>query len=99
MRLLYLAAQFNITAQDIGIPHSTATVGDGLTNAVKLLMTVVGMVSVIFIIVGGLQMSLSAGSPQRFARGRETLLYAVVGIGVAIAGLAIVTFIAGIPNR
>lgn len=97
---LWLAANpYNITANQIGVPTSTPTVGAGLANVVKILMSVVGMLAVVFILVSGVQMSASAGNPKRFAQARETLLYSVVGLAVAIGAYAIVTFLTGIPHR
>jgi cytochrome b subunit of formate dehydrogenase len=98
--MLWLAANpYNIKANQIGVPTSTATVGAGLANIVKILMSVVGMLAIVFILVSGVQMAASAGNPKRFAQARETLLYAIVGLAVAIAAFAIVTFFTGIPHR
>ncbi|HEY2004295.1 MAG TPA: pilin [Candidatus Saccharimonadia bacterium] len=98
--MLKLAANpYNIPANSIGVPTSTATVGQGLTNAVQIIMTVVGMLAVVFILVSGVQMVSSNGDPKRFAQGRQTLLYAVVGLAVAIGAYAIVTFVSGVPHR
>jgi len=97
---LWLAANpYNIPANSIGVPTSTATVGDGLANVVKILMPIVGMLAIVFILVSGVQMSASAGNPKRFAQARETLIYAIVGLAVAIGAYAIVTFLTGIPHR
>jgi hypothetical protein len=88
-----LPASWGINATTIGIPTSTPTIGQGIANAIKLGITVVGMLAVVFVMYGGFQMIMSAGSPTRFAKARETLTYAVAGLIVAIAALAIVTVI------
>ena len=94
--LKFIAANpYNITCAQINCPQSTTTISGGMASIIQILMILVGMLAVVFIIVSGIQMSISAGSPQRFERARETLLYAVVGLGVAIGAYAIVTFIAG----
>ncbi len=97
MKLLYLLAAnpFNIKAEDIGLPNTTQNLGDATSRIVYLLVYLIGGLSIIFIIVGGLQMVTSGGSPQRFKQGRETVLYAVVGLVVAIASFSIVSFISG----
>ena len=93
--LKFLAAgAFTVSGGGTGIPTSTKTVGAGLVNILQVLISVVGMLAIVFIIVAGIQMSLSAGNPSRFAKARETLLYAVVGIVTSIAALAAVTFVA-----
>jgi hypothetical protein len=76
------------------LPNTTATVGDGIAHILEAAMGLIGGLSVIFLIFGGLLMVLSAGNPARFERGRETVLYAVVGIVVAIGAYSIVFFVA-----
>jgi hypothetical protein len=84
---------YNIKASDINAPCSTPTLGDGIVNIIHLLMAVMGGLALIFIIVGGIQMVLSAGDSGRVKRARDTILYAAVGLVVAIAAYAIVSFI------
>ena len=84
----------NIKANSIGVPTSTANIGQGIANIIKLMMSVVGSVALVFLIVGGLQLAFSTGNAKRVSQARETILYAVIGIIVAIAALAIVTFVA-----
>jgi hypothetical protein len=57
------------------------------------LIFVVGAVSVIMIIVGGLRYVTSNGDSKQAESARNTILYAVIGIIVAIASYAIVTFV------
>ncbi|HSX01342.1 MAG TPA: hypothetical protein VLF67_03820 [Candidatus Saccharimonas sp.] len=82
-----------MNANDIGLPTSTTNIGEAITKVIAFLFALIGGLAVVFIIVGGLQMVTSAGSPQRFKQGRETVLYAVVGLVVAIGAYAAVTFI------
>jgi len=63
-----------------------------------LLMSIIGGLAMIFIIVGGIQMALSAGNSKRVAQARETILYSCVGLAVAIGALAITEFISGAVN-
>lgn len=86
---------YNITAKDIGLDGGVANVSAGLAQIATDLVTLVGMLAFVFMIVGGLQMTLSAGDPKRFARGRETLIYASVGIVLSVAAYAIISFVAG----
>jgi hypothetical protein len=92
----FLAANpYAIHATDIGLPTSTSTVGEGLTNIVKLLMVVVGMLAVVAMIAGGILLVISRGDPGRVKQGRETILYASIGLVVAVAAYTIVAFISG----
>ena len=78
-----------------GLPDSTQNVGDALTNVVNVLIYLIGGLSLIFIIVGGLLIVTAAGSPRRVEQGREAIIYAIVGLVIAIGALAVVTFISG----
>jgi hypothetical protein len=84
---------YGLTANQIGLPTSTNNVGDVIANLVKIAMSVVGMLAVIAILVGALQYAYSAGDSKRTTQAKETIIYASVGLAVAIAALAIVTFI------
>lgn len=91
---MWLAANpFNITANDIQLPKSTTDVSDIFSNIVQVIMGLVGMIAIIAIIYGGITYSYSRGDAKRTMQARETILYAAVGLVLAIAGLAIVTFI------
>jgi hypothetical protein len=90
---LQLADGYKIKATDIGINSGVHNLGDLFRVITQTGMILIGMLSVIFIIVGGLQMIGAAGSPQRFRQARETVLYAIVGLIIAISAYAIVTFV------
>ncbi len=91
--LLAVDETIKIQAKDIGLPTATKTVGDALTVTISIIIWLVGLLSVVFIIVGGLKIVASNGDPARYKSGRDTVQYAVAGIVVAILALSIVTFI------
>ena len=68
---------------------STNTI-PAITN---LILYIAGGVAVIMIIVGGLRYVLSAGSPQATNDAKNTILYAVVGLGISISAYAIVNYV------
>lgn len=57
------------------------------------LIFLVGAVSVIMIIVGGLRYATSNGDAKQTEAAKNTILYAVVGVVVAIASYAVVNFV------
>lgn len=63
------------------------------TNIINTLIYIVGAVSVIMIIIGGLRFTLSGGDASGTKSGRETIIYAVIGMVVAIMSYAIVNFV------
>ena len=57
------------------------------------LIFVVGAVSVIMIIIGGLKYVVSMGNAKRVENAKNTILYAIVGVVVAICSYAVVNFV------
>lgn len=73
--------------------NTSATVESGLKQVVSALMFIIGAISVIVIIIAGIMFTVSAGDPGRAKKAKDTILYAVVGLVVAILGYAIVAFV------
>lgn len=64
-----------------------------ITRATQLVSMAVGAISVIMIIVGGLKYIMSSGDPANTTSARNTILYAIIGLIIAIAAQAIVLFV------
>jgi hypothetical protein len=60
---------------------------------ITLLITGIGSLSIVMIIAGGLMYVISRGDPKMIQRGKDTVLYSVIGLIVAIAAYAIVGLI------
>ena len=58
------------------------------------LIYIVGALAVIMLIIGGLRYVASQGSKEGVESAKNTILYAVIGIVVAILAFAIVSFVA-----
>ena len=63
------------------------------TTVTNVLLFIVGAISVIMIIIGGMRYILSGGNSANVTAAKNTILYAIVGIVVAILGYAIVNFV------
>ena len=68
---------------------------DLVKNIVNLLLTILGFIAVIMIIIGGIRYTTSNGDPANTKAAKDTVLYAVVGLVVAILAYAIVNFVVG----
>jgi len=66
---------------------------DLINNIVNILLYIVGALSVIMIIVGGLLYATSAGDSGRVTLAKNTIMYAVIGLVVAFLAFAIVNFV------
>jgi len=59
----------------------------------NVLLFLIGAVSVIMLIVGGIRYVLSGGDSTAVTAAKNTILYAVIGIIVALLAYAIVNFV------
>lgn len=75
---------------------NTANTNDlmGQANAIiNVVIGVIGFVAVAFIIFGGFQYTTSAGDPGKVKKAKDTILYGIIGLIVAMLAYAIVNFI------
>ena len=66
---------------------------DGLKLVVNVLLFLRGAIAVIMIVVGGLRYVLSSGDSNQLTAAKNTILYAVVGLIVALLSYAIVNWV------
>lgn len=71
----------------------SSTLNKIMGSVVNILLTIVGMISVIMIIIGGIRYTTSNGDASQTAAAKNTILYALVGLVVAIMSFAIVKFV------
>jgi hypothetical protein len=81
--------------QACGNACSNGSISVIFTDIANTLIFLVGSVSVIMIIVGGLRYAISNGDAKATEGAKNTILYSVIGVIVAIASYAIVQFITG----
>ena len=68
--------------------------GNSLFKTVtNVLLFLIGAVSVIMLIIGGIRYTLSNGDSGQVTSAKNTILYAVIGIIVALLAYAIVNFV------
>lgn len=78
--------------------RASGSAGDlaGIFSTVSnTLIYIVGAVAVIFLIIGGLRYVVSNGDPKAVTAAKDTILYAIIGIVVAILSYAAVNFVIG----
>lgn len=83
-------------AQGKGTKSNLVSGNDSLLKTVtNVLLFLIGAVSVIMIIVGAIRYVLSNGDSSQITGAKNTILYAVIGLVVALLAFAIVSFITG----
>lgn len=60
---------------------------------INTLLYILGIIAVIMIIVGGLRYTTSAGDASKVKAAKDTILYSIVGLVVAILAFSIVNFV------
>lgn len=64
-----------------------------IQNIINILMFALGTIAVIVIIVGGIKYATADGDQSQLTSAKNTILYAVVGLVVALMAYAIVGFV------
>lgn len=78
-----------------GTGQPTDLFGDGgiFTSVVNLMLFVIGAVAVIMVIIGGLRYVISGGDASNVTAAKNTILYAIVGVIVALLAYAAINFV------
>jgi hypothetical protein len=63
------------------------------------LIFLVGAVAVIYLIIGGLRYVVSSGDSKAVESAKNTILYAIIGIVVAVISFALVSFVINALNK
>jgi multisubunit Na+/H+ antiporter MnhB subunit len=69
--------------------------GSVVELVVNILSLIIGLAAVVIIIVAGIQYMLSTGDPTKVNNAKNAILYALVGLVVAVLARFIVPFILG----
>jgi len=72
---------------------------DALANTLQPIIVavifVMGIVAVVMIILGGIQYTTSQGDSGKVKKAKDTIMYGIIGLVVAILAFAIVNFVLG----
>lgn len=82
-------AQCNMEETDGSKLMSTAN------TIINVVLGVVGLVAVAMIIVGGISYTTSQGDSAKATKAKNTILYSVVGLIIALLAFAVVNFVLG----
>ncbi len=64
-----------------------------IKNLLNTTFGVVGVIAVVMMIIGGFYYLTSQGSPERVQKGKNTILYGIVGLIIVLSAFAIVNFV------
>ena len=64
-----------------------------ITTILNNIITVLGLVAVIVIIIGGVNYMSSTGDPAKVKKAKDTILYGIIGLIICVLAFAIVNFV------
>ena len=78
------------------VPQNLFTGPDSVfTTIVNVLLFLIGAISVIMLIYGGIRYTISGGNSANVTAAKNTILYAIIGLIVAFLAYAIVNWVLG----
>lgn len=66
-----------------------------IQTIINIMLFLLGAIAVIMIVIGGLRYVTSGGDASSLKSARDTILYAVIGLVIAVLSYAIVNFVLG----
>lgn len=98
MNYIFAGICDNYGSNGCGLPQAGGPNGVGSSqvhDVLQIVFAVLAALAVLFIVIGGLRMVTSQGNPQETGKARATIIYAVVGLVVALLAEALVAFVLG----
>lgn len=98
MKTLIILQSFLITALIVASPVFAQTAGitqveTFIQSLVKVLVTLAGVIASLFFAWGGITYITSSGDPESLDRAKKTIMYAAIGLVIAIGALVITTVV------
>lgn len=82
-------------AAGTGQAESLSGEGGVFQTVTNILLFIIGAVAVIMLVIGGIRYTISNGDSNQVTAAKNTILYAIIGIIVAILAYAAVNFVIG----
>jgi len=82
-------------AQGDNVPETLFGQGSIFTTVVNVLLFIIGALSVIMLIWGGIRYTTSGGNSSSVTAAKNTIMYAIIGLVVAFLAYAIVNWVLG----
>ncbi|MBR0460487.1 hypothetical protein IJI91_00610 [Candidatus Saccharibacteria bacterium] len=76
-----------------------------ITTIINVVLGLIAVIAVIMIIIGGIEYTVSRGDATKTKKGRDTIIYSVIGLVIALLSFAVVNFVlrevfdSGIKNK
>jgi hypothetical protein len=90
MTRIFLLAATHISPT--GLPKPAAD-SNAMQTAISVVLGIVAALALLMIVISGLRFITSGGDPQRANKARDGVVYALVGLALALTAEAIVAFV------
>jgi hypothetical protein len=84
-----------VGGNEVDVNGNPVTLSQRITTIVNIMLYILGAIAVIMIVIGGIRYTTSNGDSAGISGAKNTILYAIVGLVVAILAYAIVNFVLG----
>jgi type IV secretory pathway VirB2 component (pilin) len=84
-------SQITIDPNDLEISKVTPT-SSTVETVLTTVFGIMGVIAVMVIVISGMMFVLSRGNPEKSAKARRGIIYATVGLVLALSAVAIVQF-------
>jgi len=94
-------AQAGIATADSNLcsAEGSITLNEIVSTVISTIIYIIGIIAVIMIIIGGIHYATSQGDAAKVKKGKDTILYGIIGLVVAILAYAIVNFVLEALNK
>lgn len=75
---------------------STGDAGGIVKRIISILLFIIGALAVIMLIYGGIQYATSSGDSGRVSKAKNTIMYSIVGLVLAVVAFALVDWVVGL---
>lgn len=82
-------------AQGDGVPTTLFGEGSIFTTIVNVMLFIIGAISVVMLIWGGIRYTTSGGASSAVTSAKNTIMYAIIGLVVAFLAFAVVNWVLG----
>ncbi len=76
-----------------GVGNTNTDLMSNITNILNVVIGLLGIICVIVIILGGITYMTSSGETAKVKKGKDTILYGIIGLIICILAFAIVNFV------
>ncbi|MFI5271283.1 MAG: hypothetical protein ACHQT9_04535 [Candidatus Saccharimonadales bacterium] len=88
--LIYINHYLALSGNSLPQPNADSS---SIQTVLTITFGVIGAMAVLMVAISGLRYILSDGDPQKISRAKNSIIYALVGVAIAIAAEAIVHFV------